>query len=384
MRSAAEVPAEYIVVDSGAFIKRAPLQDIGSKIYTVAEVLRELKCDKSRHLVDSIPYEILLKEPTSESIRIINDVSKKTGDYSVLSVVDIKVLALTHDLYVEQCSKSDLTYDIRVVKSIDDTAFKSKSVDDVTNNEGNVNFKKEESEKNDLMLASDVAGFYKPLKKKFDERSEVSDSEEACSSSEDENGWITEANFDKTLKQIGAVVVPETNVKVACITTDFAMQNVLLHIGLPLLSLEGYRIRRLNSYILRCSACYMTTSDMERRFCKQCGNEALHRVAVTVNDDGSMQMHFNWRRLNCKRGLKYSLPAPKGGKHANDPQLFEDQRIPQNRMAKHETDPLSSDPFDIIDVTSRSAALGIRSWQTRNRGNPNIPKGGKKRGGKKR
>lgn len=42
-----------------------------------------------------------------------------------------------------------------------------------------------------------------------------------------------------------------------------------------------------------------------------------------------------------------------GGKHGQDPQLFEDQRMPHNRMAKQKIDPVSSDPFDIIDVTSR-------------------------------
>lgn len=51
---------------------------------------------------------------------------------------------------------------------------------------------------------------------------------------------------------------------------------------------------------------------MGRKFCKQCGNQSLHRVAVTVNDDGSMQMHLNPKKVFSKKGLKYSLPAPKG------------------------------------------------------------------------
>lgn len=51
---------------------------------------------------------------------------------------------------------------------------------------------------------------------------------------------------------------------------------------------------------------------MTKRFCSRCGNDSLHRVAVTVNSDGTLQMHINWRRLQSKRGLKYSLPAPKG------------------------------------------------------------------------
>uniref|UniRef100_A0A158R4F5 RING-type E3 ubiquitin transferase n=1 Tax=Syphacia muris TaxID=451379 RepID=A0A158R4F5_9BILA len=363
MRAASEVPAEVLVVDSGAFIKRAPLQDIGSKIFTVPEVINELKCSKTREFIEMLPYEILLQEPTPESLGIglkqifgflVSDVSKKTGDYSVLSAVDLKVLALTHDLYVESCGSDRLVYDVKMVKSVNDiNGHKPPEIQ--TDNAKLSDQKTEVNEINDLNAASEIIGFYKPSEDSSGEPkdTEVEKGEEACSSSDDDDGWINSDNIDSSLRKLGAIMVPERNVKVACITADFAMQNVLLQMGLPLLSLDGYRIRCLKSYILRCRACYGTTSDMERRFCKRCGHEALHRVAVTVNDDGTMKIHVNWRRLLSKRGLKYSLPAPKGGKHGQDPQLFEDQRMPHNRMAKQKIDPVSSDPFDIIDVTSR-------------------------------
>ena len=41
-----------------------------------------------------------------------------------------------------------------------------------------------------------------------------------------------------------------------CMTADFAMQNVLLQMGLNLVGLEGKRIERIKSWVLRCHACF--------------------------------------------------------------------------------------------------------------------------------
>lgn len=41
-----------------------------------------------------------------------------------------------------------------------------------------------------------------------------------------------------------------------CMTADFAMQNVLLQMGLNLVGLEGKRIERVKSWVLRCHACF--------------------------------------------------------------------------------------------------------------------------------
>lgn len=43
---------------------------------------------------------------------------------------------------------------------------------------------------------------------------------------------------------------------VACMTADYAMQNVILHMGLNLVGLEGKKITNVKSWVLRCHACY--------------------------------------------------------------------------------------------------------------------------------
>jgi RNA-binding protein NOB1 len=41
-----------------------------------------------------------------------------------------------------------------------------------------------------------------------------------------------------------------------CMTADFAMQNVLLQMGLNLIGVEGKRINRVKTWVLRCHACF--------------------------------------------------------------------------------------------------------------------------------
>ncbi len=46
---------------------------------------------------------------------------------------------------------------------------------------------------------------------------------------------------------------------VAIITADFAMQNVIMQMGLRLVTPDGRRITRLSCWVLRCSACFTVT-----------------------------------------------------------------------------------------------------------------------------
>jgi len=41
---------------------------------------------------------------------------------------------------------------------------------------------------------------------------------------------------------------------------------------------------------------------MTRKFCLECGNQTLRRVAVTVDEDGLKHLHISKRPLNL-RGL---------------------------------------------------------------------------------
>ncbi|XP_065858242.1 RNA-binding NOB1-like protein [Euphorbia lathyris] len=102
---------------------------------------------------------------------------------------------------------------------------------------------------------------------------------------------------------------------VACVTSDFAMQNVLLQMGLRLLAPGGMQIRQLQRWILKCHACYTVTAEIGRIFCPKCGNGGtLRKVAITVGENGITLA--DRRPRICLRGTKFSLPLPQGGRDA--------------------------------------------------------------------
>ncbi|XP_042519307.1 RNA-binding NOB1-like protein [Macadamia integrifolia] len=102
---------------------------------------------------------------------------------------------------------------------------------------------------------------------------------------------------------------------VACVTSDFAMQNVILQIGLRLLAPGGMQIRQLHRWILKCHACNKVTAEIGRIFCPKCGNGGtLRKVAVTVNENGVILAARRPRII--LRGTKFSLPLPQGGRDA--------------------------------------------------------------------
>lgn len=140
---------------------------------------------------------------------------------------------------------------------------------------------------------------------------------------------------------------------VACVTSDFAMQNVILQIGLRLLASGGMQIRQLHRWILKCHACNKVTAEIGRIFCPKCGNGGtLRRVSVTVGENGTV-LAARRPRITL-RGTKFSLPMPQGGREAITKNLIlrEDQ-LPQKvlypklkkKLKKQDTDVLGSDDF---------------------------------------
>merc|ERR1712018_167278 len=89
---------KHVIVDSGAFIKDAPLREIGEHIYTIRDVVTEIRDKATRARLQVLPYDLLFREPSAESIRTVTEFSKKTGDYASLSAVDLRLIALTYQL----------------------------------------------------------------------------------------------------------------------------------------------------------------------------------------------------------------------------------------------------------------------------------------------
>ena len=101
---------------------------------------------------------------------------------------------------------------------------------------------------------------------KNDENNNNSETNENCENEDndsdeenDEEGWITPGNLDQvkkaSLNDVEQFDIKEQKFQVGCMTSDFSMQNVLIQIGIPVLSVDGLLIKRPRSYAQRCITC---------------------------------------------------------------------------------------------------------------------------------
>ncbi|XP_023028956.1 RNA-binding protein NOB1 [Leptinotarsa decemlineata] len=405
-----------LVVDTTAFIQNAQLQNVAETIITCPEVVAEIKNKRQLKRLVVLPYDLIVKEAFPENIHVVSEFAKKTGDYPSLSATDIKVMALTYQLekekvgtdhirlvplmrkaeittenkpadissnepgfYLPSKTKKNQTENDVEEESKEQQTGESELIEDNTEVKQDITIEKQSptedhgSESDEYETASEsdehdsLADVLVPVLSNYEEESEESDEED---DEDDGTGWITPSNI-KQFKKTSELAV-EKKVEVACMTTDFAMQNVLRQMNLNVSALDGRLIKHLRTYILRCYACFKTTSVMTKKFCPKCGNDTLKKVAVSLDENGKLQIHINAKRPLTARGKKFSLPRIRGGKHPNNPILVEDQPMPHNmpsRLARMKNNPMEEDyvagvsPFVMRDISSKSAQLCIRPGQ---------------------
>ena len=91
----------YLVVDTNAIIKGVQIDTLTNEVYTISEVLSEVKDTKARNNLAMLNINLKLKEPDQDSIKKVAAFAKKTGDLIALSKADLKVIALTYMLEKE-------------------------------------------------------------------------------------------------------------------------------------------------------------------------------------------------------------------------------------------------------------------------------------------
>ncbi|KAJ6197996.1 Nin one binding Zn-ribbon like-domain-containing protein [Bipolaris maydis] len=145
----------------------------------------------------------------------------------------------------------------------------------------------------------------------------TTDSEAADSDSDGD--WITPTNLsahqaaDSNLQPHVQTASKPPQLDLATMTTDHAMQNVLLQLNLTLLSPSLQRIKTVTSKIHRCHACFLLTKEMTRQFCPRCGQPTLQRVSCSTNAKGEFRIHLSKTYTYNKRGDRYSIPKPIAG-----------------------------------------------------------------------
>ncbi|KAI9278706.1 Nin one binding Zn-ribbon like-domain-containing protein [Phascolomyces articulosus] len=318
-----EPKIEQLIVDTNAIVNGTTLQRTAKEFYTCPEIINEVRSAHSREYLSRLPFEIQVEDPTEEAMKAVVEFSKKTGDFASLSLPDLKVLALTYTFEARANGVNGIRKEpVRArptgnLPSAPPPKQKSvPAVEDTVDDDGwetATNKKKGRHYHNNNKKKSQQ-------QKKKEEDDDDSDVGE----------WITPDNIEE-YKATELGVTPEElkkpkNLTVACMTSDFAMQNVLLQMNMNLVSTGGHRITKVKNWILRCHACFAVTSNMEKKFCPKCGNASLQRVSCSTNSQGQVTYYLKKNYQYNLRGTKYDIPKPQGGRQVNNIVLREDQR----------------------------------------------------------
>ena len=59
---------QHIVADSAAFLKNAPIHDMCENVYTVEEVVNEIKDEATRQRLAVLPYTLHIRQPSTEAL----------------------------------------------------------------------------------------------------------------------------------------------------------------------------------------------------------------------------------------------------------------------------------------------------------------------------
>lgn len=243
-------PVHTIVLDAGPILKNTPplssLLAQSEELVTTPSVINEIRDPDARSRVETIylPF-VKQRSPTPNSVAVLSEFARKTGDRTVLSKTDIEVLALAYEV---ECERNGGDWRLRSVpgqkqvngkppvkeddkdgaesshaESKVETAEVDKIAKDLKDtkleNGGDVPSKEEDSTTAEATAATETTATDASTSHQPQEDEEESDS--------DSGGWITPSNLKKRQMRDEAVSsssAPEPKtMQVATMTTDFAV-----------------------------------------------------------------------------------------------------------------------------------------------------------------
>ncbi|KAL5598161.1 hypothetical protein FOBRF1_011954 [Fusarium oxysporum] len=377
--AAAHKPIHSLVLDTGPLIKNDPpantLRAKAEQLYTLPCIISEIRDAATRARVETtlLPF-ITLRSPNPESVKVIRDFARRTGDLAVLSKPDIDVLALGYEL---ECERNGGEWRLRKTpgqkglngkpnkpaegetktetetEKVEETL--EKAVDNLTIEnpieQPTVGESSQSTEAKDTVAetvaepepnvtesgtevneetATNATAETAQAGEKADETTEAVEEASDGDASDDEGGWITPSNLKKhQAADTGATpsAPVQKTLQAAVLTSDYAMQNVALRMNLNLVAPSLARITHLKNWVLRCHGCFKITKEMNKQFCPSCGQPTLNRVSCSTDEHGNFKIHlkknFQWNN----RGNVYSVPKPVHGS-ANG-------RLPKNAGGKN-------------------------------------------------
>ncbi|KAF4345736.1 UPF0271 [Fusarium beomiforme] len=366
-------PIHSLVLDTGPLIKNDPpantLRAKAEQLYTLPVIISEIRDAATRARVETtlLPF-VTLRSPNPESVKVIRDFARRTGDLAVLSKPDIEVLALGYELECErnggdwrlrktpgqkglngkpnkpegeaktetqdkveeslEKAVDNLTIENPVEQPTAEQSSQTEAKDTVTETVAEPKDAEatEAVEKVEEAANTDATAPGEKADETIEAVQEASDGE----ASDDEGGWITPSNLKKhQAEDTGATpsAPVQKTLQAAVLTSDYAMQNVALRMNLNLVAPSLARITHLKNWVLRCHGCFKITKEMNKQFCPSCGQPTLNRVSCSTDEHGNFKIHlkknFQWNN----RGNVYSVPKPVHGS-ANG-------RLPKNAGGKN-------------------------------------------------
>jgi hypothetical protein len=104
----------------------------------------------------------------------------------------------------------------------------------------------------------------------------------ACSAVVEQTGVADEEVSESAVQASAAdssdVAVLPAAPCVRVVTADFAMQNVLLQMGIQVVGTGGRMVRGVKTFVLKCHSCFKICMDATREFCPHCGNHTMMKV----------------------------------------------------------------------------------------------------------
>ena len=262
----------YMILDTSFFIKLTSLNLDKNNYYTTQYIVNEIRDPKARDFYQLNKNFIEIKNPNKDSIKKVSKFAKESNDLTYLSIADLSVMALAYETIkniglIEKLNKKPLNYTV-----IDQEKFleqinkkKEKEKDEKKINEDNkiININEDDDEddwitpENLYTKLDEMNGVHeiKNKKKKEDDKINVINNDNNIEMNIDNN------DEDKKNKD-------EINVYVN--TADFTLQNACMKMGIPILGVDGLRIRNIKNYILKCTVCYKFIFEIDKKFCPYC------------------------------------------------------------------------------------------------------------------
>lgn len=368
-------PIHSLVLDAGPLIKNDPpvstLLAQAHELYTIPSVIEtEIRDAATRARVQTtlVPF-LTLREPRPASVRFVRDFARRTGDLDVLSRPDVALLALAYELECERNGgdwrlrstpgqkglngRAPGKADAEIAKGggeasvanpseavpqngesatadeLPETQTPDRSQGESQPQKEPVVQEEEVAHQLDTLSLAEPESSTQPTTETAEQTntggSPTAESnqdhvvEEEDDDDDDEEGWITPSNLKQQQEKDQAAQSPAQPIQrflqVALLTSDYAMQNVLLRMNLNLVSPALARITRVKTWVLRCHGCFQVTRDTSKQFCPRCGQPTLTRVSASTDQaTGGFTLHLKtkgWQWNN--RGNVYSVPKPVHG-----------------------------------------------------------------------